>query len=46
MNLEQIIINAIDTKKMISFDYHRHNRIADVTSQGIDGVYVAHVDGF
>lgn len=35
MSLEQIIINAIDTKKMISFDYHGHNRIAEPHVYGI-----------
>lgn len=35
MSIEQIIINAIETKKMISFDYHEHTRIAEPHVYGI-----------
>ena len=35
MSMDQIIIDAIDKKKMISFDYHGHNRIAEPHVYGI-----------
>lgn len=35
MSIDQIIVNAIETKKMISFNYERHNRIAEPHVYGI-----------
>jgi len=35
MSVEQIIIDAIDKKKMLSFDYHDHERIVEPHVYGI-----------
>ena len=37
MSVEQIIIDAIDKKKMLSFDYHNHERIVEPHVYGIKG---------
>ena len=35
MSMEQTIIDAIDTKKMLKFDYHDHQRIVEPHVYGI-----------
>ena len=35
MSVEEIIIDAIDKKKMLSFDYHNHERIVEPHVYGI-----------
>lgn len=37
MSVEQTIIDAIDNKKMLKFDYHDHERIVEPHVYGIKG---------